>query len=183
MGALAGALVLAGCCPVGGVGSRLVQLRPQETANWCWAASTQMVTENLGHNIAQCDMANLRFGRTDCCSGTCPQNAACNMPGWTMFAEYGFTFDASAAPLSWDDLKAQICQAKKPMAFAYGPKSGGVGHVVVIRGFIESGASRSVLISDPWAPCTGTVRAITYDEYSSSQTVNHWQTTYNIARP
>src|ERR1700687_785173 len=89
---LATAFLMAGCCkPNDSLGSQPVTLRPQETNNWCWAATTQMITEFLGHGKNQCDLANLRFGRTDCCTGACPKTPACNMPGWTMFTESGFT--------------------------------------------------------------------------------------------
>ena len=146
---VAAALVLAACCPLGGVGTKYVKLRPQETANWCWAATTQMVTETLGEFIEQCEMANQLFNRNDCCTSGCPKNPACNMPGWPMFTQYGYTFDNSGIPLSWQQITSQICQTKKPMAYAYGPQSGGVGHVVVIYGFIEDGANQSLLIDDP----------------------------------
>ena len=175
-------LVAAGCCPYNGVGTKAVTLMDQETANWCWAGTTQMVADSLGEFIEQCEMANLRFGRTDCCTTGCPKNPACNMPGWTMFSEYGYTFDSSGTPLSWAAIKDQICKEKRPMAFAYGPKSGGVGHVVVIRGFSEANGSQDLLLRDPWSPCVGSTRAITYQEYSNSATKDHWSTMYNITK-
>ncbi len=176
------AVFVCGCCPYKGVGTRTVTLRPQETNNWCWAASTQMVTESLGENIAQCDMANKRFNRNDCCTSGCPKNPACNKPGWTMFSQYGYDFDNSSTPLTWDQIKHQICKEKRPMAYAYGPKSGGVGHVVVIRGFSEVEGSRDLLLRDPWSPCNGSTRAITFQEYTNSLTTNHWSTMYNIKK-
>jgi hypothetical protein len=68
------------------------------------------------------------------------------------------------------------------MAYAYGPQGGGVGHVVVIYGFIEDGANRSLLIADPWAPCTGQIRVLSYPEYTNSMTTNHWVTMYNVTK-
>jgi|MudIll2142460700_1097286.scaffolds.fasta_scaffold58982_4 hypothetical protein len=179
---VAAALVLAACCPLGGVGTKYVKLRPQETANWCWAGTTQMVTETLGEFIDQCEMANRRFNRNDCCTSGCPKNPVCNTPGWTMFTEYGYTFDNSGIPLSWQQITSQICQTKKPMAYAYGPQSGGVGHVVVIYGFIEDGGNQSLLIDDPWAPCTGRIRVLPFQDYTSSMTTNHWATMYNVTK-
>jgi hypothetical protein len=176
------ALTVAACCPMGGLGTKYVRLRPQETANWCWAATTQMVTETLGEFIEQCEEANLRFNRNDCCTSGCPKNPSCNMPGWTMFTEYGYTFDNSGTPLSWQQITSQICQTKKPMAYAYGPQSGGVGHIVVIYGFIEDGPNRSLLISDPWAPCAGQIRVLPYAEYTNSMTTNHWASMYNVTK-
>jgi hypothetical protein len=173
-------LIYACCKPNNLIGFQLVTLKPQETNNWCWAATTQMITEFLGHGRTQCDLANQRFGRMDCCTGTCPKNAACNMPGWTMFAECDFKTDATAAPLSWDNIKNQIFCVKKPMSYAYGPKSGGVGHVVVVSGYFSVGGINYVTLTDPWSPCHGAIRFISYDEYSNSGTTNHWETNYNI---
>jgi hypothetical protein len=141
-----------------------------------------MVVETLGEFIEQCEMANFLFGRNDCCTSGCPKNPACNHPGWPLFAQYGYTFDHAATPLSWQQIKDQICAAKKPMAYAYGPQSGGVGHVVVIYGFIEDGPTQSLLIEDPWAPCRGRVRVLPYQEYAGSLTTNHWSTMYNVAK-
>src|SRR5262245_9903286 len=181
-----GVIVMPGCCnPNATVGSQAVTLRPQETNNWCWAATTQMITDFLGHGRTQCDLANQRFTRTDCCNDepsdpTCRKTNNCNMPGWTMFSESNFDATASATPLSWDSIKNQIYCAKKPMSYAYGPKSGGVGHVVVINGYFEVGGIRWVVVVDSWAPCNGATRAITYEEYSNSGTTDHWETNYNI---
>ena len=173
---------LIGCCPYNGIGFKYVKLRPQETSKWCWAATTQMGMETLGEFIEQCEMANLRFSRNDCCTTGCPKNPSCSMPGWTMFSEFGYTFGSSVTPLSWQLIKDQICSTKKPMAYAYGPKSGGIGHVVVVYGFIETDSSQTVLIRDPGPPCTGRTRAIGYQEYSNSATTDHWVTMYNLTK-
>lgn len=179
--ACVGSCLLWGCCkPNDTIGSQPVTLRPQETNNWCWAGTTEMITSFLGHGRSQCDLANERFSRTDCCTGTCPKNAACNTPGWTMFTESGFKTDVSGTPLAWDTLKSQIYCAKKPMSYAYGPKTGGVGHVVVVSGYAEIGGVAYVALTDPWAPCTGANRFIPYAEYAGSTTVDHWETNYNI---
>lgn len=175
-----------GCCnPNATLGSVSVSLRPQETNNWCWAATTQMITEFLGHGRTQCDLANQRFSRNDCCNpasnaGPCPKNNACNTPGWTMFDESGFDSTASSTPLSFAAVKSQIFCNKKPMSYAYGPKSGGVGHVLVVSGYVVVGGIQYLSLNDPWSPCSGANRLITYDEYSSSGTTDHWETSYNI---
>jgi len=175
-------LVLSGCSctPNATLGSVSVTLRPQETNNWCWAATTQMVVEFLGHGRTQCELANQRFGRTDCCTSGCPKNAACNMPGWTMFDESGFNSTASGTPLSWDQIKTELFCRKRPMSYAYGPKTGGVGHVVVVSGYVEVAGIRYISLNDPWNPCVGTNRLLTYDEYSNSPTVDHWETSHGI---
>jgi hypothetical protein len=97
-----------------------------------------------------------------------------------MFAECDFLTDVTATPLSWADLKDQVYCRKKPMSYAYGPKTGGVGHVVVVSGYAEIAGVTWVALTDPWSPCIGANRFITYDEYSNSGTTNHWETNYNI---
>ena len=185
----AAVLALGGCCSASKadmVSSRHVTLRPQETANWCWAATTEMIAETQGETLEQCELANDRFGRTDCCEGACPKNDDCNMPGWTMFTETGASLDTASSPLSWNAIKEQIYCDDRPMAYAYGPKTGGVGHVLVVYGYAElgsAGSQRYLFLKDPWSPCNGQDRAITYDEYSSSGTTDHWSTMYNITYP
>lgn len=177
------AALLQGCCvllPPPAAKQLDLTLHAQETNNWCWAGTTQMITEYLGHGVAQCDLANQRFGRSDCCQGNCPKNAACNMPGWTMFVESGFSLQTSGAPLAWDKVRREIACAKRPMSYAYGPKSGGVGHVVVVSGYLQVASARYLAISDPWAPCSGTFRYLSYDEYSNSMTTDHWETGHEI---
>lgn len=177
-------IILEGCdcckCKPALIGSQPVTLRAQETGNWCWAATTQMITEFLEHGRTQCDLANERFARNDCCTSGCPKNAACNIPGWTMFTECGFTYSNSSTPLTWEKIKFEIYCAKKPLSFAYGPKSGGVGHVLVIYGYAEIGDDKFLSLKDPWSPCNGTDRFITYQEYSNSATHNHWETAYSF---
>lgn len=168
------------CTPNASGADVAVAIKPQQTNNWCWAATTQMITETLGHGRAQCDLANQRFGLTVCCNGTCPKDASCNMPGWTMFDESNFNTTATPAPLAWDALQRQISCTQKPMAYAYGPKSGGVGHVVVVSGYRVVNGIRFVRITDPWDPCDGESRSITYEEYSNSGTTDHWETNYDI---
>ena len=46
--------------------------------------------EFLGTAVDQCDEANKRFGRTDCCNSPTP--GACVIGGWPEFDKYGFTF-------------------------------------------------------------------------------------------
>src|SRR5437879_13904956 len=59
---------LSGCCRPEIIGSVPNALRPQETDNWGWAATTQMLAEYLGLSITQCALANHRFNKTNCCN-------------------------------------------------------------------------------------------------------------------
>lgn len=68
------------------------------------------------------------------------------------------------------------------MGFAYGT-SGVVGHVVVIKGYVTVGSTSYVVLNDPWNPCVGQERLITYNEYQDpAGTATHWNTWYDIRK-
>lgn len=180
-------LLLAGCCKPEIAGNVPNTLRPQQTDNWCWAATTQMLAQHVGNPVNQCDLANHRFGKTNCCNvqtqgQACPKTADCNTPGWLELDHAGVTFNETASALSWSGVRKQLYCAKKPMGYAYGT-SGVVGHVVVVKGYISVNGTDYVILNDPWAPCTGQERLITYAEYADpAGTATHWATFHNIAK-
>src|SRR5262245_11148967 len=99
-------LVVGGCaCNPPNLSSVSATLRAQEQSNWCWAASGQMIMNFLGVNVTQCQEANQRSGRTDCCSNP----GGCNFTGWPEFAANGFVFDlTSDTALTWAQVRSQI---------------------------------------------------------------------------
>lgn len=52
----------------------------QEQSNWCWAASAQATLEYYGQNVAQCEIVNWGWGRTDCCAK--PSSSDCDKGGY-----------------------------------------------------------------------------------------------------
>ena len=169
------------CAPDPIAASNAVTLRPQETNVWCWAAVTQMITEFLGHGRTQCDLANQRFGQTNCCSGTCQnKTATCTQGGWTMFNESNFNFTAAPTALSWDFIKSKIDCSNQPLALIDGPLGGGMGHVRVIYGYMAVGSSRFLLIRDPWAPCNGGIYTYSYDDYVNNTSRILWETEHSF---
>lgn len=183
---------LTNCCDCPGdctnLSSISVPIKPQETNNWCWIACTQMVHSYFGHSITQCDLANTRLGRTDCCNsnddGTCRKTDNCNTPGNTKatIESLNYTVTQSTTPLAWDVLRKQIYCSKKPMVFGDGAANGGVGHVRVIYGYVEADGTRWVSLSDPWSPCMGSDDLISYETYSNTSAPGrvHRKTLYNI---
>ena len=110
------------------------------------------------------------------------KNSACNKPGWLELDFAGLKFTETKTALTWDALKKQIFCAKKPMGYAYGTP-GVVGHVLVIKGYITLNGTRYLALNDPWAPCSGQERFITYEEYENPPgTSTHWSTWYDIAK-
>lgn len=186
--ALLGGLLLtwAGCCEPEIAGNVANSLRPQETNNWCWAAVTQMLAEHEGIDVSQCDLANHRLGRTDCCDpqsdrDACRKTDSCNRPGWLELTHVGVSFSESTAALAWDALQRQLYCRRDPIGYAYGTP-GVVGHVVVVKGYVEVAGTRYVILNDPWAPCAGEERLITYEQYEDpTGTATHWRTWYNLS--
>ncbi len=186
-------LIIAGCCTPGPVGHLAVNLHPQETSMWCWAASGQMVMEYLGTNVDQCVQANNRFGRNDCCNidlcptPTEPSTHACVRGGWAEYGDYGFTFrNTTNAALSWTDLKEELSSSSNcgntPFTLTWRwPGINGGGHTMVAIGYLSLMEVHFVEIMDPWSPCVGDVRLITYDYYVASPGHHtHWDDYYNI---
>lgn len=181
------AVFLAGCCKPEIAGTVPNTLRAQQTNNWCWAAVTQMLAQHVGNSVAQCDLANHRFGRTDCCDNQnagsdCPKTDACNMPGWLELDFAGVKFEEQEAARTWAEIRSQIYCSKKPMGYAYGTP-GVVGHVVVIKGYITVAGTNYVILNDPWAPCVGSERLLEYSSYADPPGAStHWRTWFNIAK-
>ncbi len=166
------AVVFSSCCKPALIGSLAVQRHPQETSNWCWAASSQMVMDYLSHNVSRCTEANNRFGCTDCCSlDLCPSSTetpqyaaagnciGCPCPGWSEFDKYGFTFKrTSNTAFSWEVLKAQLSNEpfckRKPSAFSW-PWVGHGGHIMVVKGYVTVAGTNYVDILDPWGRVWG----------------------------
>ena len=180
-------LFLSGCCNPEIIGSVPNTLRPQETNNWCWAATTQMLSQHVGISVNQCNLANHRFGKTNCCdfqnaNQSCPKTNDCNTPGWLELDYAGVEFEETASARSWAKMRSQLYCAKKPMGYAYGTP-GVVGHVLVIKGYASLNGTNYVVLNDPWNPCSGQQRIITYDEYADpAGSATHWNTWFNIAK-
>ncbi len=183
------ALGLGACCSPGLIGSLPVTSHPQETSMWCWAASGQMVMDYLGNNVAQCTQANNRFGRTDCPCAQCTNpipNPPCVIGGWPEFDKYGFTFKrTSDTALSFATMRTEISQnskcGKRPVAYSWHWNGGG-GHMMVATGYVTVSGTDYVAITDPWAPCTGDSRILTYSAYVSGPGYTHWDDFYEVRK-
>ena len=179
---LAWGLLSASCtCTPEPLATQPVSLRGQETPVWCWAASGEMCMDFLGTDVSQCDEANKRFGRTDCCNS--PRPAACVNTGWPEFEKYGFTYNrTSNTPLTWAQLKEQIYCKKKPFAFSW-HWSGGGGHMMVVKGYAEIDGTNYVYYDNPLPVGTGSHEIKTYTDWVSGPGYTHWDDFYDITKP
>jgi len=156
-----------------------VSLYAQETSQWCWAASGQMIMTYLGYPVRQCDEANHATGRTDCCNSPTP--SSCVVPGWPDFNYYGFNTSTTpwGTALSWASLRSELVDIGRPVGFSWG-WSGGGGHMMVAIGAKTVGTSTYVTVNNPWAPGWGDQSDILYSAYVSGSDHVHWTDYYNI---
>ena len=169
-------LTLAGCCPK--TVTLAVAPRAQQTSMWCWAASGEMCMAYLGTNVSQCDQANHRFGRNDCCNNPTPDECV-NGGGWPEFDQYGFTFRRTwDTPLSWAQVRKEICR-NRPFVFTWHWNGSTTGHMMVARGFKTVDGIHYVFINDP---LNADPHYVTYDAYVSGAEYTHWDDFYQIKR-
>jgi len=138
----------------GGV-SLSVPLVHQTQNQWCWAASTQSVVKYLfGITYTQCQQANDRFNRSDCCQY--PSSGNCNKP--SALADVGNYLHAKKAidsthewwSLSWSQTTGEIGTQRRPFLIRVGWSSGG-GHIFVGRGYYwHDGGTDQFSVMDPW---------------------------------
>ena len=157
-------------------------LRAQETDQWCWAASAQMIMAFHNRDVTQCLQANNYLGRGDCCLALRPE--ACIRGGWPEFDKYNFDFDRlTNRHLDWNQLREQIGCKSFPVAFSWRWIRGG-GHMMVVRGYSTSpNGTKTLYINNPWPPLpsgTGEQKMISYQEYIAGSTHTHWDDFYNI---
>lgn len=156
-----------------------VSLFAQETSQWCWAASGQMLMSYAGYPVKQCEQANHAGSRTDCCSTPTP--SACVFSGWPDLNYYGFnsTTTSSGTALSWDSLRSEIVNNRRPVAFSWAWTGGG-GHMMVAIGAKTVGTSNYVTMNDPWSPNWGGQSDILYSAFVSGSGYSHISDIYNI---
>lgn len=181
-----------GDCPTPRAQTLNLDLIAQETNNWCWAASAQMLMRYIGNvNVAQCVQANDRFGRTDCCQSPVPNS--CIQPSWPDMPRYGFSQGTGGA-LSWDAVRRELANGGpyrgRPFGFSWGWLSrdamgtlrpNGSGHMMVAVGYFDGPSGRWVEVHDPWPPNVGDHRFDLYDFYVADPASHvHWTDFFNI---
>jgi hypothetical protein len=172
------------CTPNAVIGLLPTPITGQQTRMWCWAASGEMTMNFQGAAVTQCDEANQRFKKADCCN--MPTPAHCVKGGWPEYPKYGFAAEVTSnAPLSWADVKDEIYCDKRPFAFSWRWVGGG-GHMMVVTGYVQLNGENHVVINDPlpWATAEGGSQRISlYNAYVSGPGYTHWKDYYNIRRP
>jgi len=140
-----------------------VDLIPQHRDWWCWAATTEMISDYYGHRVDQCQSANFVHGTPpDCCTG-CTGDCPCWGSGWgatindikNNWTHWSFDYTYASSSLSWKDLREIISTSKyckkSPIQVVWWWTGGG-GHVVTAYGYAEVGSDRYVSYLNPWPP-------------------------------
>lgn len=119
----------------------------QQTQEWCWAASIQMVSQFYGTSLTQCGVLSSFLGG-DCCFAF---NPICIQPAGSLatisLALRSFAGVQSAQvgrPLTFPEVSSEISRGH-PIIAAY--RGSFAGHVVVIYGY--NSANNTVAINDP----------------------------------
>ena len=166
-------LSISGCCRPPLLSSVSANLKiAQHTNTWCWAASTDMITDYYGHRIFQCDSSKFVHNNpADCstgCAGYCSCWSVTNQPGcnqggcgatiaqiqnnWT---HWNFAYSYTASSLSWEKLKETISTSpycdRSPIQTIWWWTNGG-GHVVTAYAYAEAGGQKYVAYYNPWPP-------------------------------
>ena len=159
IGSLLGVIVLAIFVPAQRTSAQVkvlqVALQWQETSEWCWAASGQMLMNSLGpRNVPQCYEANQEFRRTDCCA--CPTPPACVNPGWPQFSTWNYNSNSTnwGTALGWNSVMNEINNGR-PFMFSWAWNGGG-GHAMVAKGYLNINfigiSTNWVYVDNPWPP-------------------------------
>lgn len=173
---------------------RPVDLVPQMSSMWCWAASAQMAMMALGayeDDVLQ----RIQAGRAylpgnSCYSYTCSDvggggtSPTCAFGGFPQFNKFGFDADVAPLhrPLYWPELRKEL--ACRPVVFAredlINGERQGTGHMVVATSAGIADKGPWISINDPGPPCDGSVRSETYQEYLGGMSKVPWIGYYNI---
>jgi hypothetical protein len=142
-----------------------VPLHGQETPDWCYAATTQMIGEYFGSTIKQCTISSYDNGGLDCCPAAGqPVPAAC-VNGGNTFDEltyWGFPGTLNSGPLSYAGIKSEIA-AQRPIAVGIEWPSGG-HHAIVVDGYwTKSDGTQHVHILNPLPVNVGDEEWATYN--------------------
>ncbi len=154
-----------------------VKLIPQTTGYWCWAATAEMILDYYKRPVPQCQQANDKFHRQDCCTKPAPDS--CINVAWPEFQRYGLKADSTDhAALTWDQLQQQIANGY-PVAMTL-ESTGGGGHMMVVYGAGVTDADSLVYVKDPMPVDSGASKVYTYAAYVRGSGYTHWNDYYNI---
>jgi hypothetical protein len=95
------------------------------------------------------------------------------------------TGEVRNAEIGWasstDEVTPSRATARKAATWSTESASG-QRHMMVAYGYVTVGGVNYVSIHDPWAPCVGDTRIITYDAWIDGPGYSHWDDFYKIRK-
>jgi hypothetical protein len=161
----------------------LVPLLTQEQTLWCWCACCAMVLAYYAAPQAQCAIANVGVGHTDCCKDPLP--AGCNDTIWTIhptqpdiitvYARFVRSATHLFGSISFDDLKAEVdSNPGRPVEVCYA-WTGGDSHVALVcRYSVDSAGAQFVKVNDP----ADNIGLISFASLQSAYGLGSWVETF-----
>lgn len=161
---------------------------PQETSDWCWAATSRMVIA-FHNGLAgdpthrQCSIVSnsvdLELNRVDCCpSEAAPARTECMGGGWpwAVFDKYDFDYEVVEEALDWESLTNEIC-GTGPFLYVLNLEGGGK-HALVAAGY------RTANISEANDPSQTQQLVQIYDPtHDDFQLITHAEFVGNVPAP
>lgn len=146
------------CNQNGKVFARLdLELVPQHTNRWCWAACTEAISAFYGHRVLQCASSQyIHNNPTTCkdCSSFCTCWNACSASidnvkkNWT---HWKFNYSYLNKCLTFNEIKDAIYSKKSPIFVIWWYPT--TGHVVTIYEYLDLGDDLTlVAYRNPWPP-------------------------------
>ncbi len=144
---------------------RDLKMQKQQQSQWCWAATTVSITRfyEQQSTLTQCQLVNLHFGRSDCCSQ--PSSSNCNRPSNTGEAlnRVGHLREDRAGVLTFQQIQDEVNLAR-PIAIRIA-WSGGGAHAIALDGYATSGTTQWVYGDDPGS---GNSFVATYNSFKTA---------------
>jgi len=173
------------------VGAAKVYSEPQQSTNWCWAASAQMVMDHLrpsSDDWSQVNQAQRLFPSCACDKSSCQNgysNRCCDRGGFPQFEKFEVVAEKTRPydGLGWPHLLCEL-RASRPVVFAWESLDRGAatgsGHMMVATSAERAHGERWIAILDPAPICRGSLAVITYREFLGSPTRAHWIDYYGL---
>lgn len=143
----------------------------KEANNWCWAASDKMVLGFLNGNpnfVRQCDVANTRLGRSDCCSSP----SSCDVVGAPTLDRYGHTPTVKSNELFFEAQLLPEIVGNHPFIFEWRWLDG-TSHLMVGTGAdVVSGGIKMVARNN--SNGRGDFAWIRYEDYKGGAGYDHY---------
>ena len=142
---------------------------PPLATNWCWAASGQMAMDALESQVShlQCEQANQRFARNDCCNPLRPSD--CEMPAGGIPPLKGFESTPSQGALTPGEINEEICVQQRPFLIVL-PGTGGGSHMVIAIDYESDDQGDLLVVYNPWKKDVVDQGYLTMEDYNSTHT-------------